>query len=266
MMELLNEFIQDFKLTSWSELVAFLTVLSILSGTFLWLLKKYYPRQFFDSLDNRLKLHFKFSHFQKAYHQQLVYSHRVFNVRGLRTKGTFTLEVERVFVALRITHTNIQQANFDPILSKDLEGSHEIWGFLRRDDLSVLVIIGAPGCGKTTLLQYLTLAFAQNKQPKLSYSVPILLFLREHIEHIKKGLSLEDLVTPYFEDKKRFPTIDPPNNWFQKQLHKGCCLLMLDGLDEVAEVNDRKLVSAWISQQVQAYAKCQFVITSRPQG
>ena len=42
------------------------------------------------------------SDFRRRYNQQVYFDHRFFNVRGLRTQGNFTLELERVFVELRI--------------------------------------------------------------------------------------------------------------------------------------------------------------------
>ncbi len=42
-----------------------------------------------------------FSGFRRRYYRQLLYRHRVFNVRGLQTQGVFTLELEKVFVDLR---------------------------------------------------------------------------------------------------------------------------------------------------------------------
>lgn len=35
--------------------------------------------------------------FRRAYQRHLVYEHRVFNIKGLRTRGTYTIELEQVF-------------------------------------------------------------------------------------------------------------------------------------------------------------------------
>ena len=133
-----------------------------------------------------------------------------------------------------------------------------------------LAVIGAPGCGKTTLLQYLALAFAQNRQRKLKLSayVPVLLFLREHIKTIadEEPPHLAELVQAYFADAKRYPDLKPPSGWFAMQLRRGHCLVMLDGLDEVAQQNQREKVSTWVNEQIRLYPRCPFILTSRPQG
>ena len=60
--------------------------------------------------------------FRRRYNQQVIYKHRVFNVSGLQTKGAHTLEVEQVFVELRVAPGHIQQANVNPLAFKELIG------------------------------------------------------------------------------------------------------------------------------------------------
>ena len=46
------------------------------------------------------------SGFRRRYLRQVKSEHQIFNVRGLRTTGTFTLKLDRVFVDLQVIHAN----------------------------------------------------------------------------------------------------------------------------------------------------------------
>lgn len=131
-----------------------------------------------------------------------------------------------------------------------------------------LVILGAPGSGKTTLLRHITLLFALKKQSKLYRGlpqlVPVLLRLRDVAPAIVADakLSLPQVIAKAMVDE-----LPKTQQWFNKQLKDGKCLVMLDGLDEIADDEQRKQVSAWVSQQLQNYhQKLPFILTSRPQA
>ncbi|MSP27640.1 MAG: NACHT domain-containing protein [Methylococcales bacterium] len=204
--------------------------------------------------------------FSLRYKQHIIFEHRVFNVRGLHTKGTFTLEVEKVYVRLSIAPcANLNKAN-SITHHGSLQGKRPIWDFLKQD-LKILAVIGAPGCGKSTLLQHIALAFAANKRHGLPAYTPVFLFLREHIDKIvSEAINLAQLAQAHFSNEKRYPNLQPPDNWFKTQLNNGNAIVLLDGLDEVAEVEKRQKVSAWVDQQIINYKHCPFIITSRPQG
>ncbi|MCC5637862.1 GUN4 domain-containing protein [Nostoc sp. CHAB 5844] len=131
-----------------------------------------------------------------------------------------------------------------------------------------LVILGAPGSGKTTLLRHITLLFALRKQSKLYRGlpqlIPVLLRLRDVAPIIvaDTNSSLAQVIAKAKKDESA-----KTQEWFNKQLKNGKCLVMLDGLDEIADDEHRKQVSSWVSQQLQSYNnKLPFILTSRPQA
>jgi energy-coupling factor transporter ATP-binding protein EcfA2 len=218
----------------------------------------------------RLLVSWLTSGFRRRYYRELTYRYRVFNVRGLRTQGTFTLELDKVFVELRIAPQNPQGAPAPLVGAAPRPENRSIWDFLagEQEAYRCLAVIGSPGSGKTTLLQHLVLALARNQQRRHDRRcralVPILLFLREHAEAIARESppTLADLVDAHEREKG----LRPPSGWFGNKLRAGKCLVLLDGLDEVASERKRKKVGAWVDQQVLSYPASRFVVTSRPHG
>src|ERR1700687_1771454 len=56
-----------------------------------------------------------FSRYHRQYYQYLYYQHRDFDVRGLSITGTFALELDQVFVELRIDPSTPQSAIVSPV-------------------------------------------------------------------------------------------------------------------------------------------------------
>jgi len=57
-----------------------------------------------------------------------------------------------------------------------------------------------------------------------------------------------------------------PSGWWAGRLREGDCLVLFDGLDEIARAEDRTSVSAWIERQIIVYPYNDYVVTSRPLG
>src|SRR5262249_8583798 len=131
------------------------------------------------------------------------YEHRDLDVKGLGTQGTYTLDLEHVFVELRVDATTAHQAAVNPLRLPPalLEGSHNIWDYLQAQQVQDqhIVVLGAPGNGKTTLLKHLGICLLHRKPQHRrlrAYKLPILLFLREQREAIaqKPDYTLADAV------------------------------------------------------------------------
>ncbi len=211
------------------------------------------------------------SNFQGKYYKTLIYDCRDYRTQGLKTKGPFTLNLEKVFVPLRVKSESPGQISSDIIQTREGDEGTKIWEFLaasRNEDIyRSIVIIGAPGSGKTTLLEHLALIYAQNRQkkyykkaPKL---IPILLYLRDVAERI---YSSQPKLGILLEKQESIAELNPRPKWFEEKLKQDKCLVMLDGLDEVADINKRQAIESWLDKQIRGYPKAIFILTSRPFG
>lgn len=210
--------------------------------------------------------------FQAAYYQHLIYQYRDFRTQGLKTKSPFALNLESVFVPLRIGPESLNRVTSAMVqVAQTPDTGLAIWDFMaqyRHPTFQRLVVLGPPGSGKTTLLEHIALSYARNTHrrhhrgaPRL---IPILLYLRDHWEEIvtSTSISLADLVHQQAEAAH----LHPAPGWFADRLRQGQCWVMLDGLDEVADAAFRRQVSHWVDEQMRTYPQTPFLITSRPFG
>jgi predicted ATPase len=245
-------------------------LLVLLGGTFAKVWEKLESRwvdRFTDWVDYHLQA--IFSRYRRHYLKWIFYRHRDFDVKGLTTQSTYNLELEQVFVDLTIEPRPPHATSTDPIrpLPKELTGRRQIWDYLTSKDFkNNLALIGAPGSGKTTLLKKIALQMTGPRRPKIRQKLPILLFLREHAGEISEdpALSLAEIVV--LDLKRKQSQVQPPAAWFQRNLIAGRCLVLLDGLDEVASLDIRQKVAAWSESQISAFPENRFLISSRPHG
>ncbi len=216
--------------------------------------------------------------FQKQYFTLLQYQHRDFDIKGLSTQTIHTLNLEQVFVELKLQPQVAHNISSDPLSRKPNKlrtESSPIWRFfsLLADDEKAqnakIAIVGPPGSGKTTLLKHITILLALSRKhdelKKVKFSkIPTLLFLRDHIKDIMEDPSI--LLPQLVEATINKWDVPVPSNWFHKKMKDGNCLIMLDGLDEVADLQARHRIVAWMEKQMQAYPKNAFIVTSRPHG
>lgn len=214
-----------------------------------------------------------FSRYWKRYRKYLISEHQVVDVKGLSTRTAHDLELEDVFVELDIEPIAVHKASTNPIKIPEnfRQGERTVWDYLVSAPLRQhhFVIIGAPGSGKTTLLKHIALTLMQHKKSRkrirLSYKLPILLFLRQHANTVKENasFSLTEAVQDHIQ--KRWQQVIPPQ-WINDHLIKGRCLILLDGLDEIADPAGRKQMVEWVQRQMVAYGQNRFILTSRPYG
>lgn len=220
------------------------------------------------------------SDFEGKYYKRLEYVCRRFQTQGLEADRDRVLNLQQVFVPVEICQRSLSRTS--PNLLKRLEAreekvrSRDIGDFLalmgRDPDFRRLAILGAPGSGKTTMMRYLTLMYAtrtpRQLHPNAPQFIPVLLYLRDVYPKILENpaLPLADLVTAWAINLQTTDQLKPPTDWFAKKLRQNRCLILLDGLDEVADESQRQQISRWVDRQMYEYPETPFILTSRPLG
>ena len=206
------------------------------------------------------------SGYARKYRNHVFYHCRDFDVKGLSTQGIYSLEMKRVFVELSVVPHQADTRGHDPVNAfppDNLAERADIWTYLERE--GNYAILGSPGSGKTTLLKHIALILA-NRHRKEAQKLPILIYLRNHARVIVENpdISLADIILA--SDVVKEQDLEPPEGWFQQQLRKGRCVILLDGLDEVGDGETRMKIVRWVERQVHRYANNRFCTTSRPLG
>ncbi|MEU6824326.1 NACHT domain-containing protein [Streptomyces atriruber] len=127
-------------------------------------------------------------------------------------------------------------------------------------DCDRLVLRGAAGAGKSTLVQWLALnAARQSFGPELAdwnRCVPFVLRLRSF--HLPEGLPLPE----NFLAAAGVP-LRAPAGWVEDLLVSGRALVLVDGVDEVP-VKLRGRTESWLKALIAAFPRARYVVTTRP--
>jgi hypothetical protein len=204
----------------------------------------------------------------RRYRRWVLDSLRYLDVQDLATGGDHIPELGEVYVDVALVSRAAHQASGAPLsrAAEDTPERHSISELLDPRSPVVLALIGQPGSGKSTLL-----ADAARRSARTGVlgrlgrrRVPILLALREHAGSIvaDPAISLPDVVRNAVGSGPG----REPGGWWERRLRRGRCLVLLDGLDEVARADDRIAVADWVERQIAAHPRNHFVVTSRPYG
>ncbi|BAZ25512.1 putative signal transduction protein containing Nacht domain [Kalymmatonema gypsitolerans NIES-4073] len=118
-----------------------------------------------------------------------------------------------------------------------------------------LMVVGKPGCGKTTYLQHIVTECNEGRlQP---HRIPVLIKLREFVDD---GRKFEYSLERYLTQQWRLSNAET-----ELVLSQGKALILLDGLDEVTGT-DGRVISKQIEQFARTYPQNQLVVTCRTQS
>ncbi|MFC7382638.1 NACHT domain-containing protein [Sphaerisporangium rhizosphaerae] len=192
---------------------------------------------------------------------------------GVATQSEFMLRTRQVYVDVSLmpkpTHDTAREPYVGavPARPQAVPGERRtLESFLAagHDGGRVLAVIGGPGSGKTTLVRTTTLNLSTcTWRFWRGGPLPVLLYLRDHAGALMAAQppGLAAVATSAGWLAGRIPAA-----WLERRLDRGGCVVLLDGLDEVADEDDRVRVVAWIRRQIERHPRNQYVVTSRPHG
>jgi hypothetical protein len=151
------------------------------------------------------------------------------------------LDMQEVYVPLKAAETS----DLDSIDAYQAIGQHKR-----------LMVVGAPGAGKSMLLRHIALTYAQGELAHFpTQPIPILLELNRLND---SSIPLRDHLVEILEQND-FPRAD---NFLEAGLEHGLLMLLFDGLDEVNRAVRERVVNQ-IKDLLNEHPDCRAVITCR---
>jgi predicted NACHT family NTPase len=203
------------------------------------------------------------SRYGRRYRRHVYSRQRFIDTKDLAYSGSHTPELDDIFVDLGLVRRSPHEVSSGMLATKstDVPKSMTIEKYLGHEKSTIMAVIGAPGSGKTTLLRHLARNISHGKRGRRR--IPIFLTLRDCVGPIIEKTS------PYLPQLMREVTpemLREPPGWWEYQLDRGNCVVLLDGLDEVARIEDRTAIARWVEEQISTFPDNDFIITSRPHG
>ncbi|MCB9730008.1 MAG: SUMF1/EgtB/PvdO family nonheme iron enzyme, partial [Deltaproteobacteria bacterium] len=143
---------------------------------------------------------------------------------------------------------------------------------LRRDGegrAERVVVLGAPGSGKTTLTRYLGVWAAGGFElpgiDRPERLIPLTIRFRDLVQDVAKGAP-RDLLDYLARHSGELLRQRAPREFFERILADGDALVILDGFDEVSQRGERSPVQECVVRFAAAHPRCPLLVTSREAG
>lgn len=234
------------------------------------------------------------------YLQHVISQNRYLQLQGIRSGGkVVNIELDRIYVALRTNRQRSRHSDVDWLTREaaTAPGERVRGETLEKPEADTtvitvnealaeqkrLVVLGDPGSGKTTLLRYLALLYGRACAQGVSLVdaklglpesgwLPVFLPLRQIGRYLAEHHGKDDgtdghaMLLAFLERVLKNERVDVAARFFDEWLQSGRAVVLLDGLDEVADPALRRRVSRLVDAFTRAYPDCRYVVTSRIVG
>ncbi len=206
------------------------------------------------------------------YHSTLKKQLGNINLTGSPAIQSFSVRLKDTFVSLSLSDTSRCETR---LFAGDIQCKPEkeertntpegVMSFVFQH-YPLLLVIGDPGSGKTTLQKYYALSCLDNSlYTEFGFREPVNVFYLPLRDLIKSDNGYASLPVNLAEwSEKHFLKIAEP--LFSAWLERPSALVLLDGLDEISNVSDRIAVCGWIDRTIARFSDARFVVTSRSTG
>jgi len=143
-------------------------------------------------------------------------------------------------------------------------------------EFSRIVILGEPGSGKSTILQYICLKCAHDQEPigehmsdierELVRPIPFLIVIRELVAERKRRRGRYSIMDYLIDEVNSHLRRRCPEGFVQYYLTGGRALILFDGLDEVLQSSQREKIRKEIMHFIGVFQEARYIITSRIVG
>jgi formylglycine-generating enzyme required for sulfatase activity len=208
---------------------------------------------------------------ERDYRDRLANHHRNMTAIGFETGLQVPIPLQDVYVptrarveALEVRHGRSgNRLGAEATRTERCDDFREIWRLALDRDIRTVVLLGQPGSGKTTLLRHLVPVTASGAAPDLGLPrdvLPVFVPLRQL--DVGAGLGFGATLCAASD-----PSLSGlPESLLDGPLKDERCLLLLDGLDEVADAGERREVSRWVEALVAQHPRNHVVLTARYAG
>ena len=218
-----------------------------------------------------------FPDFDRRYRATLTEELGKIRLLGSPDIDSVQVRLDDTFVPLRISHSWKTDERFkkkkQEVVTQEEMRPHSPDELMRQvfPSYRMLLVIGDPGAGKTTLLKYYALCCLKEKQDRLfgDAAPPVRVFylpLRElKVDERGDYRPLPEQFSLWSAARSNAIGVEVFDGWLRNSDNMKS-LVLLDGLDEISDLELRKAACNWIDRQHNGFPETFFVVTSRMTG